>query len=95
MRETTDHEAAALDRLSPDTHPARDATSFRRIVAALKGIDDAHDELRASVAAAREAGDSWTVIGAALGVSRQAAQERFGGQAGPTPAQRDGLSENR
>jgi hypothetical protein len=29
------------------------------------------------VHAARAAGDSWTVIGAALGVSKQAAQQRF------------------
>ncbi|HET7665039.1 MAG TPA: hypothetical protein VFK56_02960, partial [Mycobacterium sp.] len=38
----------------------------------------AEKELREAVTAAREAGDSWTVIGAALEISRQAAQQRFG-----------------
>lgn len=34
-------------------------------------------ELREAVAAARAAGVSWTDLGKALGVSRQAATERF------------------
>lgn len=78
MPDVTDREEAALDQLSPAAHPARDATAFRRIIAARKAVDAAQDELRAAVAAARSAGDSWTVIGAALGISKQAAHERFG-----------------
>ena len=66
-----------LDQISPQTHTARDASAFRRIVAAREAVEAAEAELRAAVAAAREAGDSWTVIGAALDVSRQAAHERF------------------
>ncbi|HWC23982.1 MAG TPA: hypothetical protein VG502_16920 [Flexivirga sp.] len=67
-----------LDALDPATTPARDATHFRRIIAASEQLDAAQDELHAAVAAARAAGDSWTVIGAALGVSKQAAAQRFG-----------------
>ncbi|KRA29804.1 MULTISPECIES: hypothetical protein [unclassified Nocardioides] len=69
---------AGLDLLDPATTPARDAQHFRRIIAARKGLQAAEDELRAAVAAARAAGDTWTVIGAALGTTRQAAFQRFG-----------------
>lgn len=70
-------EAAALDAVTPATHPARDAASFRRILAARRAVAEANAELRGAVAAARAAGDSWTVIGAALGTTRQAACEQF------------------
>jgi hypothetical protein len=66
-----------LDQLDPATVEARDATHFRRIIAASKAFIEAETELRSSVAAARAAGDSWAIIGAALGVTRQAAQQRF------------------
>lgn len=82
MHEVTSSEQAALDRLTPAARPARDASAFRRIIAARKAVEAAEAELADAVAAAREAGDSWTVIGAALDVSRQAAHERF------APAQR-------
>ena len=74
----TDHERTGLDHLDPSTHPARDAASFRRILAAKNGLAAAEQELRDAVRAARQAGDSWTVIGAALDITRQAAQQRFG-----------------
>lgn len=69
-----------LDQVDPAIHPARDATSFRRIIAARDSVAAAENELIFAVHAAREAGDSWTTIGAALGVTRQAAQQRFGGK---------------
>ena len=74
----TNHDHTGLDELDPSTHPARDAASFRRIIAARKNVADAEHELREAVRAARAAGDSWTVIGAALDITRQAAQQRFG-----------------
>ncbi|NNG38222.1 hypothetical protein HJ588_02905 [Flexivirga sp. ID2601S] len=72
------HDDTGLDQLEPAGNPARDATHFRRIVAAAEGVEAAERELREAVATARAAGDSWTVIGAALGVTKQAAYQRFG-----------------
>ena len=67
-----------LDHVTVETHPARDATHFRAILEAREQLDTAEAKLRTAVKAARDAGDSWTVIGAALDTSRQAAQQRFG-----------------
>jgi hypothetical protein len=74
--------SAWLDTVDPATLDVRDAKHFRRIIRAREQLDAAQAEIVAAVAAAREAGDSWTIIGAALGVSRQAAWERFGKRAG-------------
>ena len=74
----TDPDLLGLDEVNPATHPARDAIHFRRILAARTQLAAAEQELRDAVDAARAAGDSWTVIGAALDTSRQAAQQRFG-----------------
>jgi hypothetical protein len=51
---------------------------MRRIIAASEAFGAARAELDAAVAAARAAGDTWAVISIALGVSRQAANQRFG-----------------
>jgi dihydroxyacetone kinase len=67
-----------LDDLDPATVKARDAVHFRRIIAAKEGVTQAERELHDAVRAAREAGDSWVSIGLALGVTKQAAQKRFG-----------------
>lgn len=68
----------ALDDLDPASVTARDAVHFRRIIAAKEGVASAERELHDAVRAAREAGDSWLSIGLALGVTKQAAQKRFG-----------------
>lgn len=73
-----DPDRSGLDQLDVATHPARDAAGFRRIIAARQNLAEAEPELRDAVHAARKAGDSWTVIGAALDITRQAAQQRFG-----------------
>ena len=73
-----DHGHTGLDQLEVATHPARDAAHFRRIHAARQNVALAERELHDAVRAAREAGDSWTIIGAALDTTRQAAQQRFG-----------------
>lgn len=78
MTTKTPTERTGLDQLDPDALVVRDAKSFRRIIRARANIADAEQELRDAVAAAREAGDSWTVIGAALDTTRQAAYQRFG-----------------
>ena len=72
------HDNTGLDQLDVATHPARDAAHFRRIIAARQALDASEQEVRDAVRAARDAGDSWTVIGAALDTTRQAAQQRFG-----------------
>ncbi|TIC88898.1 hypothetical protein E8D34_04405 [Nocardioides sp. GY 10113] len=74
----SDHVDTGLDQLDPAAHPARDAAHFRRILAARDSVAAAEQELRDAVRAAREAGDSWSVIGAAPDTTRQAAQQRFG-----------------
>lgn len=73
---TTDD--TGLDTLTPATHPARDAAGFRAIRAAMQQVEDAERTLREAVRDARATGDSWTVIGTALGTTRQAAYQRFG-----------------
>lgn len=67
-----------LLRLSPAPHVDRGAAEFRRITAARTAAAKAEAELDAAVTAARAKGDSWEVIGAALGTSARAARERFG-----------------
>ncbi|MDO5495295.1 MAG: hypothetical protein Q4G64_06250 [bacterium] len=74
----TDHDHSGLDQLDVPSHPARDAAHFRRILAARQNLAVAEQDLRDAVDAARRAGDSWAIIGAALDTSRQAAQQRFG-----------------
>lgn len=78
MTTKTDQDLLGLEQVSPATHPARDAAHFRRILTARTQLAAAEQELRDAVDAARAAGDSWTVIGAALDTTRQAAQQRFG-----------------
>lgn len=67
-----------LDSVEVNPEDARDATHFRRIIAAQEAVEAADAELTAAVAAAREAGDTWDMIGTALGTSRQGAYQRFG-----------------
>ena len=70
-----------LEALSAPIDKAADATPLDRLGAAaataneLRGLSDAL--LDRYVQAARADGSSWTEIGAALGVTKQAAQQRF------------------
>jgi hypothetical protein len=52
--------------------------SISLVVQAERDLKVAELRLRHQVAEARRAGHSWAVIGASLGTSRQAAQQRFG-----------------
>ncbi|MDR1213713.1 MAG: hypothetical protein LBK54_06490 [Propionibacteriaceae bacterium] len=75
----TEHDAdieAFIDSVDPAT--MRDASRLRAIAAARRDLAAAEATLRGAVAAARAAGDSWTMIGLMLGTSKQAAHRRFG-----------------
>jgi hypothetical protein len=62
----------------PGEVQAKGAVHLRNIITARKKVAEAEREFRNAVQAARDAGDSWTVIGAALDTTRQAAFQRFG-----------------
>jgi hypothetical protein len=85
LRETDE---TGLDDVDPATHPSRDARHFREIIAARQALAAAESGLQDAVAAAREAGDSWTVIGAAMGTTRQGAYRRFGNPPDRAPSAR-------
>ncbi len=69
---------AWLDSLDPATTPAESPSDLRRIGLALRGLADEQREVDEAVAAARANGRSWGEIGLVLGISRQAARERYG-----------------
>lgn len=88
MKNTTIHterdidEAAArferlADELDPTTTPAENTEDLRRIAVAADAVAAAEAELREAVAIARAHDRSWNRIAVALGVSRQAARQRF------------------
>lgn len=57
---------AWLDSIEPNPADTRDGRHLRRIIAAVKNVQAADDELWAAVAVARAAGDTWDAIGLAL-----------------------------
>ncbi len=67
-----------LESLDPGGTPAENPIDLRRIGLALRSLADDQREVDEGVAAARANGRSWGEIGLVLGVSRQAARERFG-----------------
>lgn len=69
---------AILDEVDPATLEWQDPAELRRVGAAASAMTVAAAELNAAVTAARASGRSWAEIGIVLGVSRQAAQQRFG-----------------
>ncbi|MCX4804325.1 hypothetical protein ACFWWM_17255 [Streptomyces sp. NPDC058682] len=64
-----------------------DAHGYLRLVDASRvGAEEASRLLREAVHGARAAGHSWDTVGRVLGVSRQAAQQRFAGKAATASA---------
>ncbi|MFD9727332.1 hypothetical protein [Streptomyces sp. NPDC059072] len=64
-----------------------DAHGYLRLVDASRvGAEEASRLLREAVQGARAAGHSWDTVGRVLGVSRQAAQQRFAAKAGSAAA---------
>ncbi|MGH9110904.1 MAG: sigma-70 family RNA polymerase sigma factor [Acidimicrobiales bacterium] len=72
---------AWLDSLDPDATPADDPADLRRIGLALGDVAAAERELADAVHNARDNGRNWSEIGLVLGVSKQAARQRFGAPA--------------
>ena len=73
---------APADDLDPQTAPAEDLADLRAIAEAAERARRDEALLTERVAQARAHGRSWNRIAAALGVSRQAARQRFGGKVG-------------
>jgi hypothetical protein len=69
---------AWLDGLDIDAVEIRDGKHLREIGRALSALEAAEEQLKAAIAAAHAAGDSWAMIGVVLGTSKQAAHRRFG-----------------
>ncbi len=53
------------------------------LMAAATELSDAEERVVSALRNARGAGASWAQVGDALGISRQAAQQRFGGEGPP------------
>lgn len=81
-REELERAAAAaeewLDTLEPSRDRAEDPSDLRRVGLALRAAATSQREIEDAVAAARANGRSWGEIGLVLGISRQAARERYG-----------------
>lgn len=71
---------AWLESLDPKvlTSPDSDGADLRAIGDALRSVAASELSLAEQVAKARANGRTWTQIAAVLGVSKQAARERFG-----------------
>jgi hypothetical protein len=69
---------AWLDSLDPATTSADDIRDLRAITAAVDAIAQDEARLTEAVGTARSKGRSWGMIARALGVSKQAAQQRYG-----------------
>ena len=71
---------AWLDTLDPEAlgSPDSDGADLREIAETLHAVATVDLALADKVAKARENGRTWTQIAAVLGVSKQAARERFG-----------------
>ena len=82
MTKTRAERAADLeawaDRVSVNELHEADTQGLRTIAELADQRDHVEDELTAAVQAARRANRSWSEIGAMLGVSKQAAQRKYG-----------------
>jgi hypothetical protein len=77
-QQRADQTAKRLAGTAPARRTWRGGDELHEIEAALEAFDAADAHLHEAVHAARAADYSWAAIGAVLGVSKQAAQQRFG-----------------
>ncbi len=69
---------AWLDSLDPKTTPADRIEDLRAVASAGERVAIAEKDVAAAVANARKNGRSWAMIGRSLGISAQAAHQRYG-----------------
>ncbi len=85
MKTSRAERATALEKWAEAVDPAdlrvADTEALRRIAELAQQRDDLDVDLAESVQAARAANRSWSEIGAMLGVSKQAAQRKYGSKA--------------
>jgi len=65
------------EKLDPEVVSAEDLSDLRAVAAAAEATREGEARLRQAVEVARAHGRSWNHIAVALGVSRQAARQRF------------------
>lgn len=65
------------DALDPDTAEVQNTDDLRQIAASSEAVRTGEARVREAVELARAHGRSWNQIAIALGVSRQAARQRF------------------
>ena len=73
--------AELVDKLDPATAAVEQLDDLREVAVCADAVNEAEAALRGAVLAARANGRSWNRIAIALGVSRQAARQRFGDRA--------------
>jgi hypothetical protein len=69
--------AKLAEEFDPASVPIDDTTDLRALAEAVDAVRAGEARVRELVARARANGRSWGEVGVALGVSRQAARERF------------------
>ena len=82
MSKSRAERAAALNKWADDVDPAdlevADTAALRAIAQLADERDEVDDKLTDAIRAARLSDRSWSEIGAMLGVSKQAAQRKYG-----------------
>lgn len=81
MNETNQAEEL-LDKLDPATATVENTQDLRAVAQAADAVAAAQARLTEAVEIARAHGHSWTRIADALGISRQAARQRFADKTG-------------
>ena len=82
MTKSRAKKAAALQEWAKSVNPEdleeAETSSLRYIAALVEQRDDLDEDLVLAVRAARDTGRSWSEIAAMLGVTKQAAQQKYG-----------------
>lgn len=77
IQEAADRIEHLADELDPETARVVSPKGLRAVAAAAEAVREDEARLREAVELARAHGRSWNQIGVALGVTRQAARQRF------------------